>query len=187
MKVTRGATDTPQAANGGDIAADDRQWQLFAAAKTAEEFCRAWLALLCRQLGGVTAGTVLLESGETNTFVPIAVWPEPVGDLSRLAGVAQRALSEGRGIVQKEPGRGNAPAQIGYPLQLMERTIGAVALEIWVSDEAKVSAVLRQLHWGVAWISDLFHRRELEEAGAKIERIGSVLEGIATALRQGTL
>src|SRR5882672_6861126 len=189
--LTLGATETPQSAVGGDISADDRQWQLFASAKTAEEFCRAWLALLCRQLGGVTAGTVLLESGETNTFVPIAVWPEPVGDLSRLASVAQRALSEGKGIVQREPGREpgrtQAPAQIAYPLQLMERTIGAVALEVWVANEAKVSAVLRQLHWGVAWISDLFHRRELQEAGAKMERIGSVMEGIATALRQSTL
>jgi len=194
--VTLGATEIPQIAGSSDLSADDRQWQLFASAQTAEEFCRAWLALLCRQLGGVTAGTVLLESGETNTFVPIAVWPEPVGDLSRLASVAQRALSEGKGIVQREPvreaGRGQghmqaAPAQIAYPLQLMDRTIGAVALEIRVADEAKVSAVLRQLHWGVAWISDLFHRRELQEAGAKIERIGSVMEGIATALRQGTL
>ncbi len=185
--MTLGVKETSQ--TGGDsTAADNRQWELFASAKTAEEFCRAWLALLCRQLGGVTAGTVLLESGETNTYVPIAVWPEPVGDLSRLAGVAQRALSEGRGIVQREPGRVQpAPAQIGYPLQVMDRTIGAVALEIWVSDEAKVSAVLRQLHWSVAWISDLFHRRELQEAGAKLERIGSVMEGIATALRQGRL
>jgi Barrel-sandwich domain of CusB or HlyD membrane-fusion/GAF domain len=187
--VTIGATEIPQTA--GAPTADDTQWQQFASAKTAEEFCRAWLALLCRQLGGVTAGTVLLESGETNTFVPIAVWPEPVGDLSRLASVAQRALTEGQGIVQREPGkeqgRSNAPAQIAYPLQLMDRTIGAVALEIWVADDAKVSAVLRQLHWGVAWISDLFHRRELQEAGAKIERIGSVMEGVATALRESTL
>lgn len=187
-----GATEAPQAAvSAAALTSDERTWQQFAAAKTAEEFCRAWLALLCRQLGGVTAGSVLLESGETNTFVPIAVWPEPVGDLSRLASVAQRALTEGKGIVNRdagrEPGRAAPLAQIGYPLQLMERTIGAVALEILVADEAKVSAVLRQLHWGVAWISDLFHRRELQEAGAKLERVGSVMEGVATALRQGSL
>ena len=177
-----GATETPQPV---DVSTDDRHWQLFATAKTADEFCRAWLALLCRQLGNVVAGTVLLESGEHNTFVPVAVWPEPVGDLSRLAGVAQRALTEGRGIVNRE--RAGAPAQIGYPLQVMERTVGAVALEIAVADEARVSAALRQLHWGVAWISDLFHRREAQQAGARIERIGSVMEAVATALRQASL
>ena len=71
---------------------DDAQWRLFASAKTPEELARAWLSLLCRQLGVVSAGAVLLESGATNTFVPIAVWPEPVGDLSRLGAVAQRVL-----------------------------------------------------------------------------------------------
>ena len=184
--VTLGATEVPHTASG-EALVEDRQWQAFATAKTAEEFCRAWLGLLCRQLGGVSAGAVLLESGETNTFVPVAVWPEPVGDLSRLGSLAQRVLSEARGLVHKEPGRAGTPTQVGYPVQVMDRTIGAVALEIAVSDEAKIAAVLRQLHWSIAWISDLLHRRELEQAGAKTRLIGSVMEGVATALRPGTL
>jgi hypothetical protein len=184
--MTPGATEAAQS-GAKQAFAEDGQWHLFATAKTAEEFCRAWLALLCRQLGGVSAGAVLIESGEANTFVPVAVWPEPVGDLSRLGTVAQRALTEGRGLVHKDPARPGAPTQIGYPVQVMERTIGAVALEIAVPDEAKVAAVLRQLHWSIAWISDLFHRRELQQAAAKTERIGSVMEGIATALRPGKL
>lgn len=131
----------------------------------------------------VSAGAVLLESAETNTFVPIAVWPEPVGDLSRLGAVAERVLSESRAIVH---GSG-ATRQLGYPIQVMERTLGAVALEVTVTDEARVAAVSRQLHWGIAWISDLLHRRELQAAGEKTERIGSVMEAVATALRQGRL
>ncbi len=185
--MTPGATDSSPSLGGKELLADDGQWRLFTTAKTAEEFCRAWLALLCRQLGGVSAGAVLLESSDTNTFVPIAVWPEPVGDLSRLGKVAQRALSERQGIVHRDTERVQAPTQIGYPIQVLERTIGAVALEISVSDEAKVGAALRQLHWSVGWLSDLFHRRELQEAGARTQRIGSVMEGVATALRQGSL
>jgi RND family efflux transporter MFP subunit len=131
----------------------------------------------------VSAGAVLLESAETNTFVPIAVWPEPVGDLSRLGAVAERVLSESRAVVH---GSG-ATRQLGYPIQVMERTLGAVALEVTVTDEARVAAVSRQLHWGIAWISDLLHRRELQAAGEKTERIGSVMEAVATALRQGRL
>lgn len=187
VKIEAGATDSSPSASGKEFLAEDSQWRLFTTAKTAEEFCRAWLALLCRQLGGVSAGAVLLESGETNTFVPIAVWPEPVGDLSRLSKVAQRALSELRGVVHRDPERVNAPTQIGYPIQVLERTIGAVALEISASDETKIDAALRQLHWSVGWLSDLFHRRELREAGARTQRIGSVMEGVATALRQGNL
>ena len=162
---------------------DDAQWRVFASAKTAEELARAWLSLLCRQLGVVSAGAVLLESGATNTFVPIAVWPEPVGDLSRLGAVAERVLSESRAVIH---GSG-ATRQLGYPIQVLERTLGAVALEVTVTDEARVAAVSRQLHWGIAWISDLLHRRELQAAGEKTERIGSVMEALATALRQGKL
>ncbi len=186
-ELTPGVTPIPPSADGREVSAEDGQWRLFATAKTAEEFCRAWLALLCRQLGGVSAGAVLLESNETNTFVPIAVWPEPVGDLSRLGEVAQRALSELQGVVYRDPERAPAPTQIGYPVQVLERTIGAVALEISVSDETKIGAALRQLHWSVGWLSDLFHRRELQETGARTQRIGSVMEGVATALRQGNL
>ena len=172
-------------APSAQASAEDGQWRLFASATSADEFCRAWLALLCRQLGSVSAGAVLLESGETGTFVPIAVWPEPVGDLSYLGKVAQRALTESQGVVHRDPER--ALTQIGYPVQVSERTVGAVALEISVSDEARVSAVLRQLHWSIGWISDLFHRRELQEAAARTERIGSVMECVATALRSGSL
>lgn len=184
--MSLGATEVPHAGST-EAFAEDRQWQAFASAGTAEEFCRAWLALLCRHLDGVSAGAVLLESGETNTFVPVAVWPEPVGDLSRLGTLAQRVLSEARGLVHREPGRPNAPTQIGYPVQVLDRTIGAVALEIAVSDQAKIAAALRQLHWSIAWISDLFHRRELQQAAAKTQLIGSVMEGIATALRPAKL
>ncbi len=132
-ELTPGVTPIPPSADGREVSAEDGQWRLFATAKTAEEFCRAWLALLCRQLGGVSAGAVLLEASETNTFVPIAVWPEPVGDLSRLGKIAQRALSELQGVVHRDPERAHAPTQIGYPVQVLERTIGAVALEISVS------------------------------------------------------
>jgi hypothetical protein len=177
--MTIGAKETPQPA---DVPADDRQWQAFATAKTADEFCRAWLALLCRQLGNVVAGTVLLESGEQNTFVPVAVWPEPVGDLSRLSGVAESVLSKGQAVIKKE-----RATQVGYPIVVMERTVGVVALELLASDEARIGAAARQLHWGIAWISDLLHRREAQQAGARIERIGSVMEAVATALRPATL
>jgi hypothetical protein len=177
--VTIGAIETPQPA---DVSTDDRHWQLFATAKTADEFCRAWLALLCRQLGNVAAGVVLLESGESNTFVPIAVWPEPVGDLSRLSGIAESVLSKGQAVIKKD-----RTTQIGYPILAMERTVGVVALEVLASDEARIGAAARQLHWGIAWISDLLHRRELERAGAGTERMGSVMEAVATALRGGKL
>jgi len=160
----------------------DEAWQRFISATSSNEFCEAWLTLLCHRLDGVTAGVVLLDSGELNTFVPVAVWPKASGELARLGEVAERALTEGRGVVQQEPG---AAARIAYPIQAAERTLGAVALEATAG--APVTEILRQLHWGIAWLRDLFLRRELESADARAARVGSVMEAIATSLRGGKL
>jgi hypothetical protein len=171
-----GATTETVAPGARQAPGEEHGWQRFATASTAEEFCAAWLGLLCTQIGSVSAGAVLLQS-EANTFVPMAVWPERVGDLSRLGAVAEQVLSGGRAVVQR--------TQIGYPVQVLERTVGAVALDL--SDESRVTAAARQLHWAIGWLSELLHRRELEQAGKHTARIGSVMEAVATALRPGRL
>src|SRR5688572_26016438 len=121
---------------------DDALWQAFAAASTADAFCRAWLALLCRQLPDVSAGVVLLESGDANTFVPVAAWPEPVRDLSHLGKVAQRALGEGRGIVERADAQGGA-VHVAYPVIVSERVLGAVAIEAPGLAQEDVGRMLR--------------------------------------------
>jgi RND family efflux transporter MFP subunit len=177
-----GATDTlPSSSREGS--ADDAGWQRFAGAASAEAFCAAWLALLCRELRVASAGAVLLESPDSNTFVPMAVWPERVGDLSRLGSIAERTLSGSQAVMQ----RAGASTQLGYPLQVLERTVGAIALEISVTDDAQVKDIARRLHWGAGWISELLQRRQLEQVAARTERVGTVLEAVATALRPGGL
>ncbi len=42
------------------------------------------------QLKDVNAGVVLLQVGEANSFVPVALWPEAPRDLSHLGAVAQK-------------------------------------------------------------------------------------------------
>ncbi|MDB5810497.1 MAG: hypothetical protein JWN94_2619 [Betaproteobacteria bacterium] len=166
---------------------DDSLWHAFATATTSDVFCRAWLALLCRQLPQVSAAVVLLEAENARTFVPIAVWPEPVRDLSHLGKVAERALSEARGIVDVRPDTFPPVTQIAYPIVVAARTVGAVTVEASTLTEAEVKTALRQLHWASAWLTDIFQRRELHAAVEASARVGSVMETIATALRPGKL
>lgn len=196
-----GSTGTWSVENDADI------WRSFAAPASDAQFCQAWLALLCRQLPDVSAGVVLLQSTEANTFLPVAVWPDVVRDLAFLSKVAERALVEGRGVVHhpgdpahrdgKEERRQRREKRSGekerrrihvaYPAEVANRMVGAVVLEAAVRPEGEIHALLRQLHWGVAWLHDLFHRRELASIEGKGERIGSVMEVMATALRRGRL
>lgn len=169
------------------IEQDAEVWRAFSAPASDEQFCQAWLALLCRQLADISAGVVLFQSGDENTFLPVAVWPEVSRDLSFLGKVAERALVEGRGVVHRPEDKSERFIQVAYPIEVSQRMVGAVVLEAGARPEAEVHALLRQLHWGVAWLHDLFNRRELAINQGKSERIGSVMEVLATALRRARL
>jgi len=162
-------------------------WRAFVGARSNEEFCQAWLALLCRQLSGIKAGVVLFQGSDANTFLPIAVWPNVTRDLSFLGKVAERALTESRGIVHRPENTSDALIHVAYPIEVSKRMLGSVVLEATSRSDAEVHALLRQLHWGIAWLHDLSHRRELQVLQQKTDRIGSVMEVVATTLGQHRL
>lgn len=163
---------------------ESRSWESFVTAKTADEFCRAWLALLCIQLEGTRAAAILVESAAAQTFVPIAAWPEPAPDLGRLSRVVERALGESRGVVQPASPEDGSVTHIAYPIFIDQRVVGAIALEA-ACDGTQVQVALRQIHWGSAWLSNLFAKHEWDEAIRGKERVSAVLETLAIALRQG--
>ena len=162
-------------------------WRVFISPRNDEDFFHAWLTLLCRQLAQVNTGVVLLQAGEAGAFQPAAIWPHQARDLSYLAPVAQQALVEKRGIVHRPDNSPGSALQVAYPLEVSGRVLGAVVLEAGARPDNEVQALLRQLHWGMAWVQDFIHRRELASAEEKTGRIGSVMEVIATSLRQSPL
>ena len=174
--------ERPTGRPSGSSSAEDEAWRRFLVATNAQEYCGAWLDILCRQLSqpglSVTAAAVLLEAQTSNTFVPVAVWPEPTLDMARLGKIAEQALSERRGVVQPG-GDSGAITQIAYPVQ-GQSLIGAVALEVRGSGDTR--PLLRQLHWGTAWLDEFLLRRELKSASERGTRIGSVMEAVAVAL-----
>ena len=166
---------------------DSDVWRTFAAPRSDSEFCQAWLALLCRQLPGIKAGVVLYQSAEANTFVPVAVWPDVTRDLSFLSKVAERALTEKRGVVHRSDDNPDSPLHVAYPIEIAQRMLGSVVLDTTPRTDAEIHALLRQLHWGIAWLHELALRRELASIEIKTDRIGSVMEILTTALQQTSL
>jgi hypothetical protein len=162
-------------------------WRVFSEPASDDQFCRAWLILLCRQLSNVAAGVVLFQSNETNTFIPVAVWPEAPRDLSSLGKIAERALIEGKGVVHRSDDAATQHIYAAYPVEIAKRRVGAVVLEVAVRSDVEMQVLLRQLHWGIAWLHDLVQRRELSKIEGRSERIGSVMEVLATALRRNRL
>lgn len=159
-------------------------WESFVSAKSSDEFCRAWLALVCARIPQVRAAAILVESAQAHTFVPMAVWPSASPDMARLAGVVERALRERAGVVQPESAEQPGVTQMAYPVLVDNRVAGVVALDV-ASGQEQVGALLREVHWGSAWLASMFGRRELDQAIEAKERVGAVLETVAVALRHG--
>lgn len=163
-----------------------RIWHTFADPGSDDEFCQAWLALLCLRLK-ISAGIVLTQSAETNSYSPIAAWPRVSIDLSRLGPIAERALADTRGVIHRSGTAPEAPTQVAYPIEVFNRVVGAVVLEDFGRSDAQANDLLRQLHWAIAWLSNMFQRRELLKAKLNVERIGSAMEILTTALDQNRL
>ena len=169
------------------VAEEAEIWREFSSPTSDKHFCQAWLALLCAQLANIKSGVVLFRSKKEDAFLPVAVWPDISRELSFLGEVAERALREGRGVIHHPEDQSNPSFHVAYPIETSGRMMGAVVLEATKRPSAEAHALLRQLHWGVAWFHNLFYRKELRVSRKKSERIGSVMEIVATALRRGRL
>ena len=159
-------------------------WDRFVVARSADEFCKSWLALLCERIRGIRGAAVLVQSAEAGTFVPIAVWPAAGQELARLGGVVQRALSEKKAVLDPVPTGAQHGHHVAYPVQVGDNIVATVALDVPQHGEA-LRQVMRQLHWDSAWLAHLFAERERELATTGQQRFQSVLETISVALRYG--
>ena len=81
----------------------DQAWRRFAGEQSAEDFCRSWLMIQAHMIGGVSDAVAILVKPGTSTFAPVAFYPENPADRARLAPISERALKEGRGIVEAQP------------------------------------------------------------------------------------
>ncbi len=141
----------------------EQAWKQFGSAATPEEFCQHWLALQCHIIAEVNDGVVVMQKPGAETFAPLAFWPEGRRDRSHLAEVTERALREGRGVVQpREAGSSMLPHQpdyqLAYPIRIDGKVRGVVGVEIQWRQEAQLQAAMRQLQWGSGWLEVLLRR-----------------------------
>lgn len=155
------------AAVSGPRTALEAHWRQFGAAGSPEEFCRHWLAVQCHIIAGVREAVVVLQKPGADAFVPLASWPEGARPGEPLAKVAERALREGRGLVEGDEGSagGDEAAalderhyRLAYPVRLDGAVRGVVALALDWREPSELQAAMRQLQWGSGWLEVLLRR-----------------------------
>lgn len=167
----------------------DQVWRHFGSATSPEEFCKSWLALQCHIIGRVNAGVVVLQKPGTDTFAPLAYWPERSAERAQLAAVTEQALREGRGVIQpRAVAAGSAlpvrpDYQLAYPVRLDGKPRGVVGMEIAWREEAQLQVVMRQLQWGAGWLEVLLRRHTDPTEAARL-RLKLILQLVATFLER---
>jgi RND family efflux transporter MFP subunit len=173
-------TDDSATALAGSRTELDVAWRQFGAARSPEEFCRHWLAVQCHAISGVRDAVVVLQKPGEADFAALAGWPEGRRDRAGVMDVAERALREGRGLVEAQ---GSESHRIAYPVRLDGTARGVVALEIGWREAPQLQAAMRQLQWGSGWLEVLL-RRHADPAEAARQRMKLILQLVAAFLER---
>ena len=161
-------------------------WARFAESRSSEDFYGTWLALQCQMIHGVSGGLVVLGSPDRGPFKPVATWP-PRQSMKHLTAAAERALVGRRGLLHKREANGHdAPTEerydVAYPIEIEGHVHGAVVLDVDPRPERELQRVLRQLHWGTAWLEVVFRRDEAAGSATAGGRLQAVLDLVASAV-----
>jgi hypothetical protein len=161
-------------------------WAAFAEAQTAPILCQTWLNLAVRQIESATVGLVLLKSPGEGAYVPAAIWPDPVTDVTALSGAAQKALVERRGVeVRPESRGGPSPVHIALPIETEADLHGVVVVAVIDGgDPRRIQTARRRLFWGSAWLSQFFLKQEWHRSHYRVERAALVLDLALLALEK---
>lgn len=166
--------------------ATEQAWKQFAQAQTPEEFCGSWLIIQCHTISGVSDGVVILQKPGTRSFAPVAFYPENPSNRLLLAEVSERALKEGRGILQpqEEPADPDARGpryQLAYPVRLDGEVRGVVGMDIDWRPEPQLQTAMRDLQWGSGWL-EVVLRRHADPVEAVTQRLKLSLAMVASLL-----
>ena len=161
-------------------------WKRLSEAADVASLARAWIALQCQAIEGATRGLVLLAGETRGQFEPVAYWPEGAPKAVALAGAAELAIRERRGVSQAEAG----VAHVAFPILVGEEVRGVAAVTLRTARTEEARAALRHLQWGAAWIRDRLRQtrgaeleRLIARSAAALALVGDALarEGFATA------
>lgn len=189
--------DAPRSITSEDEGANSQKkdqefdlWHQFAEATDLKTFCQSWLSLQCNMIGDVRSAMVLLGAPDRGPFSPVAVWPAPDVNVTHLAASAERALKERRGLLLRndpaspQESRPSENLQISYPVEILGKIHGVVVLEVKDRPSQGVQAIMRQLHWGSAWLEVMFQRADILKTEETNERLKGALDLVTSVVEQ---
>jgi biotin carboxyl carrier protein len=154
-------------------------WRALVEARTADQFIRAWIAVLCRDVVAARSGLVLMAQPD-GSFAPAG--SEPAGaDLRYLAEVATDALRRREGVTRREA---DGTTRLAYPLELPDRLAGAIVIDLGMIEDDAAERAARLVHWGAGWLLDLLRQRELGLLQARLHQGGFLVDTLLALMAE---
>ncbi len=131
---------------------------------------------------------MLLGPAERGPFTPVAVWPTPKHSVKHLTSAAERALKERRGLLIQNDSthtpeiRLSEGYHVAYPIEVSGRRRGVVVLEVDLRPRDEIQAIMRQLHWGTAWLKVMHLWKDALKSSDMNERLQTALDLVASGV-----
>jgi multidrug resistance efflux pump len=139
-------------------------------------------------IDGVRRAMVLLGTPDRGPFKPVAVWPDFKHNVNHLVPAAKRVLKERRGLLvahnSNDDSENTLPEtwHVAYPIEISGQRHGVVVLEVEPHPKHELQAIMRQLHWGTAWLEVSIRRTEVSKFSVLNKRLQNVLDLVARAV-----
>jgi len=134
------------------------------------EFPKAWLALQCSMISGVVCACVVLK--QEQQYKPVAFWPETLKQTPSLNIAAENAMREKKGVLISNKNT----SSLALPLLVNDAVLGVAALEVASESDSQLSAVMRQLQWGISWLENHFVKKIPQESREKHQRLAMAFQ-----------
>lgn len=182
MTIDRPADPAHTAQSQGQVSYaifDQALWTQFSSAKSIEDFLNTWLALLARNIDGITVAVVVMGEPNTGPFAPAAHWPDEKSVTPSLTAIAEQALGKRQPVLANV----NSGNDIALPLMLDGALYGVAAISVSESGTAP-GEVIRHLRWASGWIEVLLRRDQGRSFEKLQDRTATALDMMATVLEQ---
>lgn len=126
---------------------------------------------------------------DTDSYVPVALWPENDFDPERLVEICESSLEQRCGLLATLPLSAGSLSTlthyaISYPVLIDNVLHGVVALEIVAGSEGELTGSMEQLQWGVSWLELYFRRQRATENSVLLSGMKSSFDLLATVLAE---
>ena len=185
--ISEGVAASP---HSSELEHEDALWKTFAEARTADMFCRQWLALQCTMISEIKGGVVFFGPPDRGPFQPVASWPDSHANLTHLTPIAQQTFAKRHELLIKiKPdtlGQRSIGERyvVGSPIQVRGVLRGAIVLEGAFGSDERALAVTRQLRLGAALLEILSAGDALAEETATRARLQQALDLVASTLSE---